>query len=235
MRIRVLTYVVLIALGFTALVAIATLIFGSFNDTTGRILATSASIGGYSLLAMGATAAMTATARPSQRQAAVLALVGAGVGLATLLPIIWAHGARIDALVKTCTISTITAAALAIAALLQRIELPVGRRWLTTVTTLLILLLAVLFDGPVVLFNVESEGLGRAIGVVSVLMTLGLLSIPVVAWQTARERRTASAAPSGAQAIRLACPGCGSDRTVAPGRSRCERCGQGIEIGLFRE
>src|SRR4029453_15300590 len=103
-------------LAVTALVAVVTLAFGTFDETAGRILATSASIGGYSLLARGAAPAPTAKSAAPQRAAAVIALAGAAIGQVTLLTILWWRGLGQELLVKTCIVSTVTAAALAVVA-----------------------------------------------------------------------------------------------------------------------
>jgi hypothetical protein len=102
------------------------------------------------------------------------------------------------------------------------------------VTVALILALAVLIDIPLILMEVDSEAMGRLVGVVAVLATFGALALPVVAWQSARERR-AVAQPGAGGAIVMTCPACSRELNLEEGRSRCPDCGQGIEVRLFRD
>lgn len=233
MRVRFLVILVLGSLTFTALVAVVVLIFGEFDETAARVLGTSASVGGYSLLAMAGAIAFRRESPAWLRLVGGTALVCTVVGFVITLAMIWVENLHDLALAKAGGIAAVTAVSLALVVLLARIPLPPSQRWLFASTAILILLLTFVIDVPVIILEQESDGLGRFIGVISVLTALGILSMPVVAWQAARERRSALT-PATPGTIHLACPGCSRPLDIPEGRSHCPGCSQGIEIRLFR-
>lgn len=229
MHVRIFAMLVLAALVFTALAAVATLIFGEFDETAARILGTSGSVAGYSLLAMAGTSALAATASKDRRMIGWATLLLALAGLALSCVLIWAEG-HDEPTFKAWGVTTVTSVALTLVVLLARAPLPSSHRWLRWATSSLILLIAVLIDVPVICFEVDSESLGRTLGVLGVLAALGILTTPVVAWQ---RRRTPPADLGELEHVRLVCPRCGEERDAPVGRSTCPQCAQGVELELF--
>jgi hypothetical protein len=180
------------ALSLTALVAIGILLFGSFNETAGRILLTVAAIGGYSLLALAATTAL-------DREPAWLGPVGlatVAAGFLTLVWLIWIDDGG-DVLGRLTAALLTLGVAIAHAALLLLVthrteegavanvrRATLGASSLVTVMILIPLLTA--WDG--------SGGYFRVLGAVSVLAVLGTLLTPIVQKLTAPP----SAAPHAA-------------------------------------
>lgn len=219
MRMRILGFVVLGALVFTALAAVATLLFGEFDDRAGRILGSSASVAGYCLLAMGGAAALGQATPRTLRLAGWLAIVGSAIGFLAMMGTIWIGSLREGAqTARTFGIATLTTAGLVLIVLLSRLPLAASQLWIRRATAILILLFAVLADVVWILLESNSESLSRAIGVVGVLASLGILVLPVMAWQSARERRAhLSSAPSSP--FHLKCPSCGHTMEVVDPRS----------------
>ena len=216
MKVRFLVILVLGSLTFTALVAVAVLIFGEFDETAARVLGTSASVAGYSLLAMAGAIAFRRESPAGLRVAGGVGLVCTLVGFVIVLLMIWVKDLQDVNLAKTGGIAAVTAVALALVVLLARIPLPRSQRWLYASTVILILVLTFMIDVPVIALEYESDSLGRTMGVISVLAALGILSLPIVAWQAARERRTAGAPPPPGT-LHLVCPGCGRPLDIPEG------------------
>jgi len=114
-------------------------------------------------------------------------------------------------MVQALGITTVTAGALALIVLLDRITLLPGWRWMYATTVTLIILLALLINGPVILLEMESENLARLGGVVGILASLGILSLPIAGWQASRGRGRLASASSSESAQHLTCPHCGKD------------------------
>ena len=235
MRVRLLAILVLASLVFTALAAVWTLIFGEFGETAARVLGTSASVAGYSLLAMAGAAAFGRAKSLLVRSAGGLAILCSLMAFVASILLIWAEEFHDEGMFKTWAVASVAALALALIVLLDRIRLPVSRRWLRFLTVAMILVLAALIDVPVILLDEQSEALGRTVGVVSVLVALGILTMPIVAWQAAREGRASAVLPPRAGHVRLTCPSCGKLMDVPTGRSGCTGCSQGFEITLFQD
>jgi len=206
MRVRFLTILVLTSLIFSAVTAVVVLLFGEFNDTTGKILGSSATIAGYSLLAMAGAAAFRAESSQVMRTVGAVAAAFSALGCVALLLIIWLKMMQEKEMVQTLGITTVTAGALALIVLLDRITLLPGWRWMYATTVTLIILLALLINGPVILLEMESENLARLGGVVGILASLGILSLPIAGWQASRSGK------KGRQ--HLTCPHCGKDIDV---------------------
>ena len=80
---------VVVALVFTALVAVGTLLFGKFGETTARILGTSAAVAGYMLLVMGAAASSRPGSSRLARATGPIAMGLSVLAFAMLVLLIW--------------------------------------------------------------------------------------------------------------------------------------------------
>jgi peptidoglycan/LPS O-acetylase OafA/YrhL len=162
-----------------AALAIGVLLFGDFDETEGRILATTAVLAGYSLLALPA-----AILRDQRRLPALAAVVLALTAAAATLAIagIWtdepgeAFGKALGT-VNGWLVASVQIAALA----LRRSERdPRSVRWLFGVSSSLVILLATMLT-VVIWAEIDSEGFGRVFGALLVLNVLLVVLQPVLA------------------------------------------------------
>lgn len=162
-----------------AALAIGILLFGDFGSTEGRILATTALLAGYGLVALPA-----AILRDQRRLAAlaaavlVLALAGASLTIAT----VWT-GEPPEALGQAIgTVNAWLVAAVQVASLtLRRREHdPRLVRWLFGASSALVVLLAAMFTA-LIWAEIDSEGYGRAFGALVVLNVLLVALQPILA------------------------------------------------------
>jgi MFS family permease len=163
----------------SALLAIGILLFGDFGETEGRILATTALVAAYSLLALPA-AVLRDQGRlaPLAATVAVLALLGASLSIAAT----WAP-APPDALGKAMgTVTAWLVASVQVAALAAwRAERRGSAlRRLFALSSLVAFVLAAMLSA-IVWAEIDSEGIGRVFGALAVLDVLLVALQPVVA------------------------------------------------------
>ncbi len=207
MRMRALWVLAMTGLIVTALVAIGALIFGKFNETTGRILGTSGAVAGYSLLVMGGATAFAPGTPLFRRVLGGCAVASAAGVLVQVIAMIWIKSLQIEPLEKAAMIISVAAIGLAIAALLERLGIPARFGWAKVCTVALVLVFCAAIDVVFVALDVRSEALNRGIGVVGVLAALGILTLPIIAWRSAHGAQGARAA--GASGETVQCPACG--------------------------
>ncbi len=200
MRMRALWVLAMTGLIVTALVAIGALIFGKFNETTGRILGTSGAVAGYSLLVMGGATAFAPGTPLFRRVLGGGALASAAGVLVQVIAMIWIKSLQIEPLEKVAMIIRVAAIGLAIAALLDRLGIPARFGWAKVCRVGVVLVFCAALD-------VRAEALNRGIGVVGVLAALGILTLPIIAWRSAHGAQGARAA--GASGETVQCPACG--------------------------
>ncbi len=173
--------VVVVSLSVTALIGIATLLFGNFGEVQGKIMLSTLSIGVFGILSL---CDLTVVGRRFPWVGYGGILVGA-VALATSLIMIWSTLAAptSEPLWKTFGVSGIAAVSLAQANLLlvlgerKRVAVRAGL-WATLglMAVLAVLLwLLILTNG-----DIGSDGYGRAVGTVAILDVLGTIVVPVI-------------------------------------------------------
>ena len=175
-------------LGLTALVAIAVVVGGEFNDTMGRVLGTTGTVSAGSVLAMACAAF-----RERQRVAGALGIVFAVVASAMLVALLWRD--RVDEQHGRATLLAVTyAVSLAHAELMLLGRLPERYRWVQLALVALIALMALML--PPVIYGCfdDHEGVARTLGVLAILIALGTLAVPVLLWISRSERAEAEAA-----------------------------------------
>jgi hypothetical protein len=176
---RVVLLAVAALLTGAAALAIGILLFGDFDQTEGRILATTAALAGYSLLALPA-AILRDRRRLPALAIAVLALAGAAAILAVVG--IWADGlgetfGKALGTVNAWLIASVQIAALA----LRRTERdPRSVRRLLAASSSLVILLVTLLT-VVIWAEIDSEAAGRVLGTLLVLNVLFVALQPVLA------------------------------------------------------
>jgi hypothetical protein len=213
---RLVRLILLAALVFTALAAVWALVFSEFDETAAKILGTSASVAGYSLIVMGA-AAGGGPGRPAPaRLAALVSTVASVAALGLIVFIMWRdHAWRTEWIVRAYFHATIAAIALAIAVLLARVPVPASQSWIRAAAIGLVLAFAAFADVLWIVVGHQSDGWNRAAGVVGVLAALGILALPILAWQGRREARAVAAV----HGPRATCPQCGHSFEVTAGTS----------------
>lgn len=175
---RLVLVIVAVLMSVVAALAIGILLFGDFGATEGRILATTAVLAGYGVLAL--PAAILQDRRRLLGLAMVvfaLAVAGASVTVAA----IWA-GEPPEALGKAIgTVNGWLIAAVQVAALaLRRDHDPRSARWLFTASSGLVVVLAAMLT-TLVWAEIDSEVYGRVFGALVVLDVLLVALQPVVA------------------------------------------------------
>ena len=176
---RVLLLVVAGLVSAVAALAIAILLFGDFGATEGRILATTALLAGYALLAL--PAAILSDQRRCPRLAAVVVVLAvAGAALATAA--VWLNGPS-DTLGKTiATVTVCLLAATQVSALVarRREHDPRAVRGLFAASCVLAPFVAAMVAASV-WAEIDREGYARVLGALAVLDVLLVALQPILA------------------------------------------------------
>lgn len=172
---RVFLWLFLACLGLTAVLAIGALLADSFGELQARVLATSASVSAASFCAMAGAA---------YRERGRLPWLGsAGIGLDVValgaaLVAIWSEEPG-DRQVEVTVLIAVWAAAAAHAQLLTLPRLQASFGWVQVLCLAAIATLAALISF-MVLERIDSEAMGRAIGIASIVVTLLTLTVPIL-------------------------------------------------------
>jgi hypothetical protein len=223
--------VLIFAVSLSALLGCIALLSSHFGETEAKVLLSTLAVAETSLLAMACGAAM---ARP---EGAGLARIGVYLAiLATPIALvgIWGEMSS-DGYWKTFGTVQVLAVAVAHGALLRLARLRSERRWMLAATAslaiLLVGMLLVLIWGDIH----AGETFGRAIGIISILITAGTILV----WVFHRMDRD-ELAPVGAPAslgigLRF-CVSCGGGRVEASAdQVRCLGCGATFRVDLSAE
>ena len=206
--VRVLRTVILSSIAVGAAVAIVALLGVEIGETGARIIGTAFSITGAALLSLPAVAAW------ERKKLAWLPIVGiasAVVGFGMFIFDIWVEPGP-DAMWKIPLTLVIIASAIAGMALLEFAQLREGQAWVLTSTRVLLAAVAGLLI--VALWgDIENDGYWRGFGVVAVLLSAFLASIPLL-------HRSSRKAQAGEF-----CPVCGSRNQAVVGElTQCTTC-----------
>jgi hypothetical protein len=168
-----------VALCVAALIAIAALLSGDFDETEGKICLTTLMVALYNLTGMAAAAART---RPELAVLGAFALAASGIGLALGIYLTWSEWEE-DDVIHLWGIVTTAAISLAQAGLLLiRRRASDGKlvRIVLAATLVLVGILAVLIAGAIASGDDPDEGYFRFLGVIAVLDVLGTLLLPIL-------------------------------------------------------
>lgn len=185
---RLSLYLFLIFLGISALIAIATVLAGSFGWFEVRVLITTFVISGCSIACMACAAFAQLSGRVS------LALAAGALCLASsLLLLVGAWGdVESEAFWKTTLVSNIVAVGAVHAMLLALGRLAHEHRWVQAGGALCIGLLALLLCSAV-LGEVTDADFYKLVAVVAILVALATLAVPILHRMNRREATTPSA------------------------------------------
>lgn len=185
-------------LGITALLAIVVVVGGEFDERMARVLGTTATVAGSSVLAMACAAF-----RERQRVAGTVGIVLAGAAAVCGIALLWAEKFDED-LGRATVLVFVYAVSVAHAELMLLARLPKRYRWVQTALVVGIALMALTLT-PVILEEVyDRDAVGRFLGVLAILIALGTLAVPVLLWISRSERaEEAAAAPTMAGAATM--------------------------------
>lgn len=217
---RVALWLLIASVVVTAAIAIWAVALGDFDETTGRILGTSVSLAGGSLVALAA-----ATGWERIRPAAVIGIAGSVIGFGLLIIAIWTSPDP-DWYWKTTTSAIVAGVTGAWIALLGNARLAAEHRWIEFVATTS----AVILAGLVLVAiwgEIDESGFGRVIGVAAVVVAAMSVVVPVM------HRLDAVPAEDVDRPVDVYrfCPACGAPaETRSREATRCEACGAGYRI-----
>ncbi len=221
---RIFLFTFLGMLSLCAAFGIIAAMAGEFDETVGRLFLFSTAAAYYSLLGLGCATLL------ERSRGAVLAYAGiatAAVTFALASVMIWHEDADSETMWRTFGVLNCWSLALALVSLiaLARVE----RKYLfaPVATALLAFVLAGLISALIMFGSDPSEGLMRAMVVVSILVVLGTISTPVLHRISALEPELAEAI---GETVELFCPRCRRRQTLLLGADHCHRCG--LEIGV---
>jgi len=208
----------LVTLALTGLLGAALLALGAINDQTARILGTSLTLSGSSLLAMANVAAWE---RRRLRWMAAFGLVGVFVCALLTLAILWTE----IELVRRETVQLfILTLGLTHGSFLGLSRPRSELRWVRDGTIAATLLLTA-FVCALIQLDVDDAVPLRLLAAHSVVVATG----SVLTLLLHRQARGANEDPT-AWSLRCTCPRCREDLRLGPGRNDCPKCG--LEIGL---
>ena len=210
---RVALWLLVASVALTAAIAIWAVAFGDFDDTTGRILGTSMSVAGGSLLALAA-----ATGWERSRAVAWLGIAGAVIGFGLVIVGIWLEPDG-DVFWKAAVSAIIVGVAAAWIALLGNARLAHEHGWVGMVAIASGAVLAALLL-VAIWAEADSSGFGRVIGVFAVLVAAFSVVVPVM-----HRLDAVPARPTASAEEWQFCPRCGEVSIAASGTmARCPQC-----------
>ncbi|MEZ5102834.1 MAG: zinc ribbon domain-containing protein [Thermoleophilia bacterium] len=210
-----------VAVAVNAALGIVALGGGEFGDTQRRVLLTSLAVSGTGVLVLACIPALERRRLGPLPYAGIAAAAAGGV-LALVLAWLDDPPERLGQAFGTLVV---LAVAIAYGSLIGLARLPGRRAWIVRASTVLALVLAALVTTTIWAAG-DSSGMGRAIGVVAVLLAAGTVLVPVL-------HRWGRAPEAGADGARIRfCPSCGTplgDRGAAAA-VHCPRCGASWRI-----
>jgi hypothetical protein len=208
------------SISLCGLVGIYCLAVGGMGPTEGRILATTATVGGCSLLAMAAAVPWELR---RWHPIGPLGLVGVLLALSLTLIGIWGEWRFLgEDYYRAMGVSWVFAVGLPHVGLISLAR--VKRQWeiLRLATVLAIALLACQISISI-LWRIDDEAWWRMIGIISILVACGTIATPIL------HRLSKLAEREAVQTVELAmtiiCPRCDKRQEVGVGRSKCAGCG----------
>ncbi len=219
---RVALQTLVASVAISAALGIYSLLAGEFNALQGKILITSFTISGGSVLAMACGIAW------ERGRLGLAPPMGVGVSLAGSALFISAAWSSFDIepLNKSAASVMIVALALALASVVSLATLPSRHRWVQlSAYALATALVATAITG--IWAEWEGDGIGRAIGVEMILLAAATILVPVLQRMA---RPGAAAGPAPVTARVAFCPACGAALDSGPGRVTCPACGARFTI-----
>lgn len=224
---RIALWIVVGSVSISALLGIWALLAGDFGDTQWKILGTTASVTGASVLAMASTTAW------GRRYIWWLAPLGAATGIAGFAVVvggIWVEPSGNDAWWKLALTLIVVAAAASYAALVARAALVGALRWALWVSYAADALLALTII-VVVWAEGGGDAAGRWIGVLAIVLASSTVLLPV--FHRMSGQRPLAPAESGVALDAGFCPRCATPIATPAGRDDalcCPSCGARFRV-----
>lgn len=215
---RIALWIVIASVSLSALLGIWALLAGDFGDTQWKILATTTSVTGASVLAM---ASATAWGRGDVRWLAPLGAATGVAGFAIVVGGVWVEPTGNEVWWKSAATLIVVAAAASYAALVARAALTGALRWALWIAYGSDVLLALTVI-VVVWAESSSDLVGRWIGIVAIVLASSTVLLPVFHRMTGQ--RAPAPGPSGAALDAGYCPRCAAPLAAPPGEDGARRC-----------
>lgn len=205
-----------------AAMGIAALFMGDFGDTQGKILLTSLSVSGASLIAL---AALPAWERRSLGYAPLAGGAASVVGFILFIVAIWTEF-DIEPVWKLAVTFIVVAVTVGYASLLSLFRLPSRFNFALPAAYGLASALALLVVAAM-WAELEGDAFGRTAGVLAILLAAATVTVPVV--YRAGRGELAAARAVHAPSLRH-CPNCGARATGDDGQASCASCGARFRV-----
>jgi len=229
---RILLFAFIASIVACGLCGIYVLIVGDFGQFEGRVLASTASIGGASILALAAAIPWEKRRWPP---IGLLGMIAVGVGLVMILLLIWTKFWRIETFIHFFGTSCVFAVALPHIGLLSLARLRRSYEWIRYGTVFAVGCLALTILGLIWFHEGPDDLLIRVIGVLAIIDVCGTIATPVLHRVSAIHEVESVQTVDLAARLSLTCPRCSVTQTLAVGSSKCASCGLRIRIEIEEE
>jgi hypothetical protein len=224
---RIALWIVIVSVSISAVLGILALLAGDFGETQWKILGTTSSVTGASVLAM---ASATAWGRRDIQWLAPLGAAAGTAGFAIVIGGIWVEPSGSDVWWQSASSLIVVASAASYAALAARATLAGALRWAlwTAYASDLLLALTII---AVIWTESDNDAVARWIGIVAIVLASSTVLLPVF-HRMSSERASEPAGPDAPPGVRF-CPRCGARITAAAGEDgphQCASCGARFQI-----
>ncbi len=211
-------------------IGIYCLLIGEFTSLVAKVLGTTATVAGASLLAL-------ASAVPWERKRwqpiGPLGMLAAAVWLTLVLCLIWVDRLNgEEVFIKTTLVATVIAIALPHAGLIGLARLRRDYGWVRIGNVASIVALAGLIIVAVV-FEIDDEFMLRVIGALAILDVCTSVAIPILHRVSAIHEHDSIRTTT--LEVSLTCPRCSKTHSLPVGHSPCPSCGLRIKIEIEEE
>ena len=213
------------------LVGIYCLLLGRMGSLEERILATTATVGGASILGL---AAAIPWERRRWHPIGLLGILAAASALVLILLLIWlpTPQRQPEWFVKSVLIACVAAVALPHIGLISLARLRRGYEWVRKATVAVIALLAAQMSF-VVITDIDGDLMFRLMGILGISDACGTIAVPILHRISAIQKRESVVTTE--LMLSLTCPRCSKTQQLAVGRSRCTGCGLQFSIEIEEE
>ncbi len=219
------------SISLCGLIGIYCLLVGNMSSLAGRVLGTTAVIGGASILGLA-----SAIPWESRRWHPIgpLGCTTVFVAAVLLTGLIWiTRSFQYEVFIKALAIACTLAVAIPHVGLLAMARLRKDYLWVRTSTVIVIGILATLIIVLVIFEGPESDAMIRIMGALGIADVCGSLAVPIL--HRVSRIREHEAIHSTVLQLQLTCPRCGLGQQLPAGRTQCTSCGLRLRIEIEEE